>query len=280
MEPELTEKGRYSSNSVGRSRWWARMPRSVVQNGTRRAELWATRRRSNGSRVQSSRRAWRTMVASGTSSTVNRVSSITVCVNSGLRTESRPTSPRNWISRKETGETPQGRYRSNHGNSASRFEPRTSQIRKWVSRRRFNALTAAVKRGHVQDASSKTIDPLSRHPARGGVVCTAEHLWYFETWPLPPGAARPGDLCAVLRLPRRREPRRVDETNVSWLLTQSRSSYVQCTRRSERSSRRASTFALLTPWRDSWMTVEAETARVKGRAFVTLPHESAKAREN
>ena len=176
------------------------MPRSVVHNATRRAELWATRRRSNGSRVQSRGRAWRTMVASGMSSTVNRVSSITVFVNSGLRTESRPTSARNWISRKETGETPQGRCRSNQGNSASRFESRTSQIRKCVSRRRVTALTAVVKRGRVQSlASPKTIGPPSRHPVREGVVCTAGKLWYSETWPHPPCAAPAGALCAALR---------------------------------------------------------------------------------
>jgi hypothetical protein len=214
------------------------MPRSVVQNATRRAELCATSKRSNGSRVQSSRRAWRIMVASGMSSTVNRVSSITVFVNSGLRTDKRPTSARNWISRKETGETPQGRYRSNHGNSARRFEPRASQIRKWVSRRRVTVQTVAVKQGRVQgQATPKTIDPLSRHAARGGVVCTAGHLWHSESWTLPPGAAQSGALCAALRLPRHGGLRRGDGTNVSWLPMRSRFSYVQCTRCADRSSR-------------------------------------------
>jgi hypothetical protein len=231
MEPELTEEDLYSSSSVGTSRWWERMPRSVVQNATRRAELWATRRRSNGSRIQSSLKAWRMRVASMMSLTVNRVSSITVSVNSGLRTESRPTSARNWISRKETGDTPQGRYRSIHGNSASRFEPRTSQIRKWVSRRSVTAQSAAVKRGCVQGrAIPKTIGPLSRHPVRAGVVCTAEHLCHSECWLLPPGAARAGALCAALRSPRRRELRQGDETNSSWPPTRSHSSCVQCTR--------------------------------------------------
>jgi hypothetical protein len=179
------------------------------------------------------------MVASGMSSTVNRVSSITVFVNSGLRTESRPTSARNWISRNETGETPQGRYRSNHGNSASRFEPRMSQIRKWVSRRRVTALTAAVRRGPVQNrASPKTIRPRSRHPARGAVVCTAGQLWYSETWPYPPCAAPTGVLCAALRLPRRRELRRGDETNSFSPQMRLPASCVQCTRAGSGQSRR------------------------------------------
>ena len=60
MKPELTDDEPYSSNSAGIRRWLERIPRSVVQNATRRAELWAARRRSNGSRVQSSRRACRT----------------------------------------------------------------------------------------------------------------------------------------------------------------------------------------------------------------------------
>ena len=78
----------------------------MVQNATRRAELWAARRRSNGSRVQSSRRACRTRDAIGMSSIVNRMSFIAVFVNSGLRTESRPTTARNWISRRNEGHTP------------------------------------------------------------------------------------------------------------------------------------------------------------------------------
>ncbi len=230
----------HCSSSAGRSRWWVRMLRSRVQNATRRAELWATSRRSKGSRVQSSLRAWRTRVASGTSSTVNRVSSITAFVNSGLRTESRPISARIWISRKETGDTPQGRYGSNHGNSVSRFDPRTSQIRKWVSRRIVTGLAAAAKRGPVQAlATPTTTDPLRRRPARSVVVCTAEPLGYPQCPSIPPGAARDGVLSAGPRSPLPGELRRGDETNASWLRTQSRSSYVQCTRMGGRESRRA-----------------------------------------
>ena len=73
MKPELVESDLYLSSSAGISLWLERMPRSVVQNATRRAKLWATRRRSNGSRVQSSRRACRTRDIMGMSSTVNRV---------------------------------------------------------------------------------------------------------------------------------------------------------------------------------------------------------------
>ncbi len=208
-----------------------RIPRSMVQNATRRAELWATSRRSKGSRVQSSLRAWRTRVASGTSSTVNRGSSITVFVNSGLRTESRPISARNWISRKETGETPQGRYRSIHGNSASRFDPRTSQIRKWVSRRSVTVAAAAAKRGRAQGlATPTTTDPPRRHPARAGVSCTAALLRDRQRLSVPPDAARAGALCAGPRSPRPGELRRGDGTIASWLRTHSRSSYVQGTR--------------------------------------------------
>jgi len=182
------------------------------------------------------------------SSTVNRVSSITVSVNSGLRTESRPTSARNWISRKETGDTPQGRYRSIHGNSASRFEPRTSQMRKCVSRRTVTAQSAAVKRGCVQGrAIPKTIGPLSRHPVRAGVVCTVEHLCHSECWLLSLGAARAGALCAALRSPRRRELHRGDETNSSWPPRPLRFSCVQCTRSGEREQGKLFT---LRSWRD------------------------------
>ncbi len=248
MELELTEEDLYSSSSVGTSRWWERMLPSVVQKAIRRAELWATRRRSNGSRVQWSLKAWRIRVASGMSSTVNRVSSITVSVNSGLRTESRPTSARNWISRKETGDTPQGRYRSIHGNSASRFEPRTSQIRKCVSRRTVTAQSAAVKRGCVQGrAIPKTIGPLSRHPVRAGVAYTAGYPWRSCCQSIPPDVARGGVLYAALRSPRRRELRRGDGTNSSWPPTQSRSSCVQCTRSSEREQGKLFT---LRSWRD------------------------------
>ncbi len=248
MELELTEEDLYSSSSVGTSRWWERMLPSVVQKATRRAELWATRRRSNGSRVQWSLKAWRIRVASGMSSTVNRVSSITVSVNSGLRTESRPTSARNWISRKETGDTPQGRYRSIHGNSASRFEPRTSQIRKCVSRRTVTAQSAAVKRGCVQGrAIPKTIGPLSRHPVRAGVAYTAGYPWRSCCQSIPPDVARGGVLYAALRSPRRRELHQGDETNSSWPPRPSRFSCVQCTRSSEREQGKLFT---LRSWRD------------------------------
>ena len=170
------------------------------------------------------------MVVRGMSSTVNRASAITVFVNSGLRTESRPTSARNWISRKETGETPQGRYRSNHGNSASRFEPRTSQIRKWVSRRSVTALPTVAKRVSVQNpARPKTIRPRSRLVVRGGGVCTAGQVGYSETWPHLLCAVLAGVLCAARQLPRRREPRRGDETNVFSPQMRLHASCVQCT---------------------------------------------------
>ena len=241
MKPELAESDLYLSSSAGISLWLERVPRSVVQNATRRAKLWATRRRSNGSRVQSSRRACRTTDIIGMSSTVNRVSFITAFVNSGLRTESRPTSAGNWISRKETGETPQVRYLSIHGNSARRFEPRTSQIRKWVSRRSVTVESAAVKRGCFRGhAIPKTIDPLSRHSAHAGVACTAGFPWRSCCQPIPPDVVRGGVLCAALRSPRRRELRRGDGTNSSWPPTRSRSSCVQCTRVSGRESRRYS----------------------------------------
>ena len=110
------------SSSCGNSRWRERMRRSVVQNATRRAELCATSNRSNGSRVQSSFGEWLTTVSRERSSTMNRLSFDNVLMNWGLVTESRPTSARNWISRKETGETPHGRYRSNQGKLARRFD--------------------------------------------------------------------------------------------------------------------------------------------------------------
>ncbi len=145
-----------------------------------------------------------------------------------------------WWVRKETGDTPQGRYRSNHGNSVSRFDPRTSQIRKWVSRRIVTGLAAAAKRGPVQAlATPTTTDPLRRRPARSGVVCTAEPLGYPQCPSIPPGAARDGVLSAGPRSPLPGELRRGDETNASWLRTQSRSSYVQYTRMGGRESRRA-----------------------------------------
>ena len=226
------------------------MARSTVQNAARRAELWATSRRSKGSRVQSSRRAWRTRVANGMSSTVKRGSLITVFVNSGLRTESRPISARNCISRKETGDTPQGRYRSSHGNSASRFDRRTIQIKKWVSRRSVTARAAAVRRGHDQNlATPTTTDPPHRHPALAGVVYIAERLCHSQCRSVPPDAARSGVLCAELRSPRPAGLRRGDGTNAFWPLTRSRSSCAQNTRIRGQESTRHSISACMASWR-------------------------------
>jgi len=242
VEYELTHNDLYSTSSAGTSRCWERIPRSVVQNATWRAELWATSRRSKGSRVQSSCRVWRTRVSSGMSSTINRLSSITVFVNLGLRTESRPTSAKNWISRKETGDTPQGRYRSNQGNLASRFDPRTSQIRKWVSRRSVTVPAVAAKQGRAQGrATPTTTDPHRLHAARAGVFCTAASLWYSWRRLTLPGAARAAGLFAQPRSPRRGELRRGDGTNASWLQMLLRSSHVQCTRANDAESRRRST---------------------------------------
>jgi hypothetical protein len=237
MRLELTVNNLYWSRSAGISRWWSRMPRSVVQKATRRAELWPTSNRSKGSRVQPSLRAWPTRVCSGMSSTINRLSFITVVVNSGLLTESRPTSARNWISRKETGDTPQGRYRSSHGNLASRFDSRTSQIRKWVSRRTVTARLAAVQRGRVQGATPTTTDRPHRHAAPSGVFCIVGNLWLSWCRSALPVAARSAAPCAQPQLPRHEAHHRGDGTSASWLRTLSHFSYVQCTRMSGPRSR-------------------------------------------
>jgi hypothetical protein len=176
----------------------------------------------------------------GVSSTVNRVSSITAFVNAGLRTESRPTPARNWISRKDTGETPQGRYGGNHENSVSRFEPRTSQIRKWVSRRRVTAQTAAVKRARVQGATCMTSGPRCPHPVPVEVACMAGRLGHGLRGSTAPDAAPAGVLCAVRRSPRLRGLRQGDETSSFWPRMPLPSSYVQCKRPSGRSSRQYS----------------------------------------
>jgi hypothetical protein len=158
-----------SSSSAGMSRWWLRMPRSAVQNARRRAELWPTSNRSKGSRVQASLKAWPTRVSNGISSTINRLSFIMVLVNSGFLTESRPTSARNWISWKDTGDTPQGRYRSNQLNFSSRLDWRTSQIRKWVSSRTVTVRTAAVNPRRAQGATPTTTDLRRQHEGPSAV---------------------------------------------------------------------------------------------------------------
>ncbi len=178
-------------SSVGRIAWRARIRRSRVQRATRRAELWATSKRSKGSRVQSSLRVWRTIVTSGMSSTVNLASSITVVMNSGLRTESRPISARNWISRKETGDTPQGRYRSIQGNSASRFDRRTSQIRKWVSRSSVTARERVATRGRAPRlATPRTTDRPCRRPVRVGGDGRRDAPSHSPRRPTPRGGGR------------------------------------------------------------------------------------------
>lgn len=212
------------------SGWWSRMLRSTVQNATRRAELWPTSNRSNGSRVQASLRAWPTRVSNGISSTINRLSFNTVLVNSGFLTESRPTSARNWISRKDTGDTPQGRYRSNQVNFASRLDWRTSQIRKWVSSKTVTVRTAAVNPRHSQGATPMTTDLPRRHEGPSAVFCTVWSFWLSSCRLALPVAARfaaPGVRRQSLR---HGEPHREDGTNVSLLRKPSRFSYVQCTR--------------------------------------------------
>ena len=211
------------------SGWWSRIMRSVVQSGIRRAELWLTKSRSKGSRVQSSRSADRTRLASMISSMMNRLSFMTLSVNSGLRTESRPISARNWISRNETGEMPQGRYRSNHGNLASRFEPRTSQTKKWVSRRMLTGFVGAVKQDRSQDATPTTTDPPHRRGALSRVSYNLDWLSHFSKhWSLP-AAAQSVVPSARLRSLRHEALRREDGTSVFWLRTPLRSSCVQCT---------------------------------------------------
>ena len=219
-----------SSSSDGRSRCRERIARSVVQSATRRAKLCATSNRSNGSRVQSSLRAWPTRVSREISSTINRLSFMTVLVNSGLLTESRPTSARNWISRNETGETPHGRYRSSQGKLAKRLDSRASQIRKWVSRRSVTFLTAAVKRGGaLGHATPTTTDPLHRHAAPSELFCIVQTVWRSWLALALPDGARFVDRCARLQLLHLEAHHRAVETNVFWLRMPSRSSHVQCT---------------------------------------------------
>ena len=219
-----------SSSSDGTSRCRERIVRSVVQSATRRAKLCATSNRSNGSRVQSSLKAWPTRVSREISSTINHLSFMTVVVNSGLLTESRPTSARNWI-RKETGETPHGRYRSSHGKLAKRLDSRTSQIRKWVSRRSVTFLTVAVELGGaLGHATPTTTDLRHRHAAPSGFFCIVQKLWRSWFAPALPDAARFVGRCAGLQLLHLGAHHRAVETNVFWLRMPSRSSHVQCTK--------------------------------------------------
>jgi hypothetical protein len=211
------------SSSNGNSRWRERMRRSVVQNGTRRAKLCTTSNRSNGSRVQSSISEWLTRVSKERSSTMNRLSSDTVLTNRGLVTESRPTSARNWILKKEIGETPQGRYRSNQEKLDRRFASRTIQIRKWVSR--STVTTGAAKR-RVLDRAIPTTSDQPRLPAGpSGFSCSLENVWHCLALP---GGARLARLCARLQLLHREGHHPAIETNVFWLGMPSRFSYVQC----------------------------------------------------
>jgi hypothetical protein len=150
------------------------------------------------------------------SSTVKRTSLITAFVNSGLRTVRRPISERNCISRKDTGETPHGRYRSSQGNFAIRFEPRTSQIKKCVSRRSFKVLPAA-KRAHFPDlATPMTTDLLDRHSVREEDFCIASFLSLSFSFSILPGGARAGHLCVGPRSPRHPELRQGGETSAFW----------------------------------------------------------------
>ena len=224
------------SSSGGNSRWRERMRRSVVQNAILRAKLCATSNRSNGSRVQSSFSEWLTRVSRERSSTMNRLSFDTVLMNCGLVTESRPTSARNWISRKETGETPHGRYRSNQGKLARRFDSRTIQIRKWVSRR--TVTTGAARRGVVDRAIPTTTDRPRLPAGPSGPSCIPENAWHsWHGLALPDGArfARP---CARLQLLHHEGHHQAIETNVFWLRMPSRFSYVQCTKNCALWSRR------------------------------------------
>jgi hypothetical protein len=220
-----------SLSSNGTSRCRERIVRSVVQSATRRAKLCATSNRSNGSRVQSNLRAWPTRVSREISSMINRLSFMTVLVNSGLLTESRPTSAKNWISRNETGDTPHGRYRSSQGKLAKRFDSRTSQIRKWVSRRSVTFLTAGVKPGGaLGHATPTTTDLPHRHAAPSGFFYTVRKLWRSSFGRVLPGATRFVGRCARLQSLHLGAHHRAIETNVFWLLMPSRSSHVQCTR--------------------------------------------------
>jgi hypothetical protein len=162
------------------------------------------------------------------SSTINRLSFDTVLTNWGLVTESRPTSARNWISRKETGETPHGRYRSNQGKLARRFDSRTIQIRKWVSR--STVTTGAAKRGVLGRAIPTTTDPPRLPAGPSGLSCIPENAWHpWYRLALPDGArfARP---CAQWQLLHHEGHHQVIETNVFWLRMPLRFSYVQCTK--------------------------------------------------
>jgi hypothetical protein len=227
------------SSSGGNSRWRERMRRSVVQNATRRARLCATSNRLNGSRVQTSPSEWLTRVSRERSSTTNRLSLDSVLMNWGLVTESRPTSARNWISRKETGEMPHGRYRSNQGKLARRFDSRTIQIRKWVSR--STVTTGAAKRGVLDRAIPKTTDRPHLPAGPSGLSCNLENAWHsWYRLALPDGVrfARP---CARLQLLPHEGHHQASETNVSWLQMPSCFSYVQCTRNYAMRSRRLAT---------------------------------------
>jgi hypothetical protein len=164
------------------------------------------------------------------SSTINRLSFITVFVNSGLSTESRPTSAKNWISRKDTGDIPQGRYRSNQENLARRLDLRTSQIRKWVSSRSVTVRTAAVRPGRAQAATPTTTDLPCRHGALSAVFCTVWSLWPSWCRLALPVAVRFAAPCVQPQSPRHGEHHREDETSVSGLRMLSPVSYVQCTR--------------------------------------------------
>ena len=158
---------------------------------------------------------------------INCRSFITVLVNSGLLTESRPTSARHWISRKETGETPHARYRSSQGKLAKRFDSRTSQIRKWVSRRSVTFLTAAVEPGGaLGHATPTTIDLPHRHAAPLGFFCTVRKLWRSWFGRVLPGATRFVGRCARLQSLRLGAHHRAVETNVFWLRMPLRSSHV------------------------------------------------------
>jgi hypothetical protein len=162
---------------------------------------------------------------------INRLSFMTVLVNSGLLTESRPTSAKNWISRNETGDTPHGRYRSSQGKLAKRFDSRTSQIRKWVSRRSVTFLTAAVQPGGaLGHATPTTTDLPHRHAAPSGFFYTVRKLWRSSFGRVLPGATRFVGRCARLQSLHLGAHHRAIETNVFWLLMPSRSSHVQCTR--------------------------------------------------
>jgi len=206
------------------------MSLSVVQKGISRAKLCATSNRSKGSRVQSTWSACRTRATEGISSTMNRASAITVLVKSGFWTESRPTSARNWISRKETGDTPQGRYRPSQGNSVSRFDSRTSHTKKWVSRRTLTVRTASWKQRPDHAATTTTTDPLHRHAALSKVSCIPEQLWRSLKRRALPAAAQPVALCVRPQLPRPEGLHRGDETSVFSLQMRSRFSYGQLTR--------------------------------------------------